>query len=159
MKITTTYEDLREFVSFYHLFQYGNSAVFDRVAVLAQSGIDTEELARLLWVASDCDRVDGLALIYDKVCAWFDSDSPANISRANHPELVKRIFHIADFRRDCFEDPVSEHNIVLCDSFEVDGRLVDVNCTIEGKGYHLDFKNGSITRNPAYDDEEVGHVA
>ena len=150
MKITATYEDLREFVSFYHLFQYGNSAVFDRIAFLVEKGIDSEELARLFWVSSNCDRCD-VEQIHNKVCAWFDANSPANVSRSAHPSLVKRIVEIARFRRDVFVDEVSVRNVVLAESFERAGELVSVSFSVEGKGYQIDFADGFVGRNESYD--------
>jgi len=50
MKIKATYLEISAFNSAFHLFQYGNSAAFDRVAHLAEQGVDLDVLATLFWL-------------------------------------------------------------------------------------------------------------
>ena len=141
--IQTTYEDLNAFNSNYHLMQYGNSAIFDRIAHLAEHGIDSRTLATLLYVVSDCDRETGIADMENKINVWFDIENPAAVSRRNNPRLVAEIVRVSKDFPEVFQTKVTANNIVLLESAERDGVVTSVGFSVDGKGYAISFEPGN----------------
>ena len=155
MQIRASYDDLRSFVSFYHLCSFSNNAVFDRIAHLAEVGVEADVLALLLWATSDVLREGAASDIAGTLAQWFDPDSDNAICRERHPELLARIVDASKFANgDVFITPIHERNVVLMDSYSTGDHVHNANFTVDGFGYNIDFDKGVVSRNEAYDEKE-----